>query len=257
MSITIESSKKWKTAIADSSNEKTTLRGYLLMDLVGSVSFGEAIFLTLKGELPNEKEKKMLDALLVASIDHGIAVPSAQATRLVVSGGSSLNAAVAGGLLTLGDYHGGAIEGAAKLLFEADSAKQTAKQVVAAALKENKRLPGYGHKIYTTDPRSEKLSELAKKYGFLGKYLTLAREIEKELEAQKGQRLCLNVDGCTAAIILEMGFDWRLAKGFFIISRTVGLTAHAFEEISREKPFRRLDENEYAYDGPKERKLSR
>ena len=66
----------------------------------------------------------------------------------------------------------------------------------------------------------------------------------------------MNVDGAIAAIVSEMGFDWRLGKGFFIIGRTPGLVAHAYEELVMEKPFsKRLDEEkevEYLGPGPRE-----
>lgn len=63
------------------------------------------------------------------------------------------------------------------------------------------------------------------------------------------------MDGCIAAIISDMGFDWRLGKGFFIIPRTAGIVAHVHEEWVNEKPFRRLEEDEYEYLGGKGKKL--
>lgn len=97
--------------------------------------------------------------------------------------------------------------------------------------------------------------EVAEKNGFKGKYVQVAIEIEKELEKAVGKKLCLNIDGVTAALISEMGFDWQLGKGFFIIGRIAGLVAHVYEEQTREKPVRRISEDEVGYDGPKPRKL--
>ena len=72
----------------------------------------------LKGKLPNEKEVKMLDAIFVSSIDHGMGPPSILSARTAASAGNSLNAAVAAGILSIGDHHGGAIENSAKLFQE-------------------------------------------------------------------------------------------------------------------------------------------
>ena len=65
--------------------------------------------------------------------------------------------------------------------------------------------------------------------------------------------LPLNVDGAMAAIISDMGFDARCAKGFFIIGRVPGLVAHIFEEMTGEHGLRRLSEDETIYEGVPER----
>ena len=240
---------EWKTKIAKSDKEGTLIRGYELEEIIDKLSYTEAVYLVLKGELPTKEEKRVLDAILVACIDHGIAPPSVIAARAVASGGNNLNNAVAAGVSTLGNYHGGAIDNCAKLLNETEDAAELVKD----ALEKKRRLPGFGHKIYKTDPRTEKLFEIAKKNGLYGKYCEIALEIEQELEEQKGIRLCLNVDGAIAALILEMGFPPTLGKAFFVIPRTAGLCAHVHEELTEEKPFRRLDNTEYL--GPEKRSL--
>ena len=98
---------------------------------------------------------------------------------------------------------------------------------------------------------------MAKETGFSGRHIDLAVHIEAELEKQLGKRLPLNVDGAVGAVISDMGFDWRLGKGFFIISRTAGLVAHVYEEWTRERPMRKLGPPPSEYDGPGERTLGK
>jgi len=243
--------KKWKTKIGDSTEERTVVRGYNLEKLVGKLTFTEMIFLELIGRLPNDKEKDMIDAIFVSTVEHGIAVPSITTARISLSAGNPMNAAVAAGILGIGDYHGGAIEQAAKIFQE--NLKMKAEDLVKNFKEQNKRIPGYGHKIYATDPRTVKLLEIAKKNKIYGKHVEFALEVEKALEKSAGRKLCLNIDGCIAAIISDMGFDWRLGKGLFIIPRTVGIVAHVHEEWLNEKPFRRLSEEEYEYQGEKDK----
>ncbi|MBS3062677.1 MAG: citryl-CoA lyase [Candidatus Diapherotrites archaeon] len=251
--------KKWKTAITGHVNGEPYVRGYNLLEMVEKLRFTKAIYLVLKGELPKENEEKMLNAMLVSCIDHGLGPPSVTAARVVLSGGNPLNAGVAAGVLTLGDSHGGAIENCAKALQTAvkkgKPVTDLSREIVEKARFSRERIPGFGHRIYITDPRTEILLKKAKELGYYGKHTELAVQIEKDLEKALGKKQCLNVDGCIAAIISEMGFDYRLGKGFFIIGRVPGLVAHAFEEMTREKPFRRLEEEEMAYDGPAPRKL--
>jgi len=249
----------WKTSIAQIKKGEIRIRGYDITELMEKLTFSQVIFLILKGELPNSKESKMMEAILVSSIDHGATPPSSLATRTVISGGNPLNAAVAGGVLTIGDFHGGAIEECAKMFQQLSKKDGELSSLSSELVKDysarKKRIPGYGHRLHETDPRTVKLFKIAEKLGFSGKHLRLAQEIEKKLEETSGRKLPLNVDGAIAAVVSDMGFDWRLGKGFFIISRVPGLVAHAYEELTREKPMRRLGNTDFEYDGPKPREV--
>ncbi len=250
----------WKTAISEIKKGEIRVRGYDIAELMEKLTFSQVVFLILKGELPNPKESKMMEAILVSSIDHGATPPSSLASRTVVSGGNPLNAAVAGGVLTIGDSHGGAIEQCARIFQElankGEDFDSLADGLVNDYSSRKKRIPGYGHRLHETDPRTVELFKLAKELGFSGNHLKLAKIIEKKLEEISGKKLPLNVDGAIAAVISDMGFDWRIGKGFFIISRVPGLIAHAYEELTREKPMRQLGNTDFEYDGAKPRKVS-
>jgi len=245
---------RWKTAISHVTDGKEIIRGYNLQDLIQKKSFVEVIFLVLKGELPNEMETRMMNALFTASIDHGIGVSSAMTARTVVSTGNSLHTALASGILAMGKLHGSAIEDAAKFfqenIYEPDIASLVKK------LKDRKvRLPGFGHKILSADPRSQTLFTVAKETGFYGKHSELAVKVGEELNKISSKKLPLNVDGAMGAIMSDMGFDWQVAKGFFIIGRVPGLVAHIYEEMMSDNGLRRLTEEEAEYCGQEERKL--
>lgn len=253
--------KKWKTAISFNTKDETYIRGYPLTQMIGNLTFTESIYLVLKGELPTENEKNMFDAMLTSVIDHGIAPPSVTGMRNILSGGNDLHVGVAAGILAFGRYHGGALEDAMKILQEgvkkSEDITKTAKEIAKQVAKGDLRIGGFGHKYYKDfDPRTKKLLTLAQEYGFYGKHCQFATILEQEIEKEKGKKLVINVDGAIAAIASDMGFDYRLGKGFFIIGRVAGLVAHAFEELTTEKPFRRLDEdNEVEYTGHPPRNL--
>src|SRR3989344_5749953 len=247
--------KNWKSAITGHFEGIPYVRGYKLTEMLQKLSFTQAIFLVLKGELPNGKEEAMLNAILVASIDHGIEAPSTTVSRITASCGVPLSTAVATGVAAIGDSHGGAIEEASKIFQEIVEKGKSPAEIVEKARFKSERIPGYGHKIYDTDPRTVAILEVAEKQGFKGPHIEMALEIEKELEKAVGRKLCLNIDGITAAVMSELGFPPELGNGFFIISRVAGLAAHVHEEKTREKPVRRIEEDEVAYDGPKPRNL--
>ena len=237
---------EFKTAISKMTKDDLIIRGKKHSDMIGNWPFSKTVFFLLSGKEPSEKEEAVFDAMLTTVIDHGMGTASSMATRFVTSTGNPLNAAVAGGVLALGDYHGGAIEKAMRLFKEVDDATAFVKN----ALENKKILYGFGHKIYKDqDPRTVHLVALCKKNAYDSKYLTLALEVEKAIEAQKGKKIVLNVDGAIAALLLDMGFAPEMGKGFFIISRTPGLVAQALEEKEREKPVRRVSEEDITYDG--------
>lgn len=243
--------KKWKTSIAGIIEGEAHIHGYKLTDLIDKANFTDAIWLELKGELPTKEQREMLDAILISTIDNGLGPPSTTNARNSLSAGNPMQAAVAAGVLGIGEYHGGAIEECARLLQMGLTPQKLVEKVLSSAGK----MPGYGHKVYTTDPRATQIFEKAKKLGFFGEYCEMAQAVETILADTKGKKIPINVDGAIAAVVSDMGFDYRLGKGFFIIGRVVGMIAHIFEEGLREKPFRRIPVEETEYDGPKPRQI--
>jgi citrate synthase len=214
-----------------------------------SCSFGDMIYLTFTGELPRGNEGRILEAIVVSSTDHGFFAPSISATRYVSSGGVPLQAAVAAGLLSLGEHHGGAVEQCARLLTEAILQNRSARAIVAGYRARHERIPGFGHPLHDPDPRVTALVGQARDLQVRGPRLALAEEIAHELGKP------MNIDGAISGIVSDIGIDWRYGKAFFLISRSLGLAAHHVEEITRERPFRALPSGEASYDGPPERGL--
>ena len=251
----------WKTAITKVEPNKICIRGYRLDDLIGKVSYGQMVYLVLKGEMPSEADGKLMEAILVSSIDHGATPPSALTAITVASTGATLNASVAAGILAISKFHGGAIEecmlllkyGMEKIISQGSSIKQAVQQVISEYRNEKKRLSGFGHRLHTDDPRTKKLFTLAEKCDVSGRYIQLIREFESELAQSLGKKLPINVDGAIAALLCELDFDPILANAFFMIARIPGLVAHIYEENTRYKPMRRIHPSDVEYDGPDER----
>jgi citrate synthase len=253
----------WKTAITSVEPNKISLRGYPIDQLIGKISFSQGIYLALKGDLPSEKIGRMIDAILVSSIDHGATPPSILAARTVASTGAPLSSAVAAGVLAISRLHGGAIEeGMEQILSVARRAdaekiteKEAASRVVAEAKASKRRLSGFGHRIHTDDPRSKRLFALARELGLAGRHLAIASALEDALAASSGKRLPLNVDGAIAAVLCDLGFPTSVANAFFILARVAGMVAHIEEERHREKPMRRIHPSDHEYDGPGAREV--
>ena len=250
----------WNTAVTSVEPGEVRVRGYSLAELIGRVSFAEAIWLVLRGELPTPPEARVFEAVLVSTIDHGATPPSCLAARTAASTGAPLSAAVASGVLCVNRVHGGAGEEALEL-FRAAAGRagcdvpMAAKAAVAEARATGRRLPGYGHRVHPRDPRAVRLLEVAEAEGVAGVHVALAREIETELAAQTGRSLALNIDGAMAAVLGDLGFPPDLAGGAFLLARVPGLIAHVREERERCRPMRRIHPTDHGYDGPPPRDL--
>jgi succinyl-CoA synthetase alpha subunit len=247
----------WNTAITRVEPNKVAVRGYNIAELMGQVSFGSAVYLILTGELPSPAIARLMDAILVSSIDHGATPPSALAARNVASTGATLSASVAAGIMSINRHHGGAIEDCARQLKaiadraarESISMDESATRTLAAMREASERMSGFGHRVHTKDPRTARLFELAKEAGVNGVHMQAARAVEKAFADAK-KSLPINVDGAIGAILADLGMNPAAFNGIFMIARTPGLIAHVLEEQSREKPMRRIDPVKHGYDGP-------
>jgi citrate synthase len=229
---------------------------------MGRVTFGQAVYLALKGELPSPEVGQLMDAMLVSSIDHGATPPSALAACTVASTGASLSASIAAGVLSINRYHGGAIEGCMRLLLEGigrlageRAPADVASEIVEEMRAQKKRAPGFGHRVHTDDPRTKRLLALSGELGISGQGVAMARAFEQALEEILGRRLPLNVDGALAALLVDLSFPPELGNAFFMIARVTGLAAHVHEEMTRQRPMRRIHPTDHEYDGPASREL--
>jgi citrate synthase len=245
----------WSTGITEVKPNEIRLRGHRIDDLMGRVTFAEAIYLALVGELPAPAVGQLVDAILVASIDHGATPPSTLAARTAASTGAPLNAALAAGILSINQHHGGAIEDCMRIIKRvADSGsgdvQQAASDVVAAYRADGKRMAGFGHRIHSADPRVARLFELAEAGNIASQGVTIVRLLAEALAAQTGRALPVNVDGAIAAILTDLGIAPELANAFFIMARVPGLVAHITEEQTRQRPMRPIHPTDHEYDGP-------
>src|SRR5436309_3082993 len=253
----------WNTAITRVEPNRVAVRGYDIVELMGHVSFGAAVHLLLTGELPSPAIGRVMDGILVSSIDLGATSPIALAARTVASTGASLSASVAAGIMSINRHHGGAIEDCARQLKaiadraarESISMDEAATRALTAMREAGERMAGFGHRLHTKDPRTARLFELAREAGVDGVHMQATRAVEKAFADAK-KAVPINVDGAIGAILADLGMNPAAFNGIFMIARTPGLVAHVIEEQTREKPMRRIDPVNHGYDGPAPRRLS-
>lgn len=254
----------WRTALTAIEPNKILIRGYPVDELMGRLDFGEAVYLLLRGELPSRPIGKLMGAVLVSSLDHGVTPPSTLASRNVATTGAPLQASVAAGILGFGPYHGGDIESCMRFLDSALALVRNGMTYEGAAhdvleAHPDGPPPGFGHRIHTQDPRTARLFQLAHELELDGEHIRMIGSIERVLNKRRGSDevagIPINVDGAIAAVCADLGFDPSQGNALFIISRVTGLVAHALEEQGRQTPMRQIDLKDLVYDGPADRRL--
>ena len=242
-----EVSAWWTTDIIDIQPGEIALRGYPIEELIGNVSFPDMVYLLLRGELPERSQAELLEAALVASVDHGPQAPAIAISRMAVTCGLPVNGAMASAINVLDDIHGGAGQQCMELYREIDAAAGADGDLVAAAEAIIRRrreagdkiVPGFGHRFHPIDPRTAPLFALvanAVAAGTVsGRFAAIGQAVEDALKAITGRHIPMNIDGITAVIFCELGFEPELGRGLFVLSRSVGILAHAWEQIQRGK----------------------
>jgi len=248
-------SEFWKTAISKVSPNEILVRGYPIEQLTRERQFGDVVYLLLTGELPKGKEGRLVEAILVSCCEHSLASPSVDAVRFVASSGVPLQTAVAAGVSAIGDVHGGAMEICAEILRDAVARGLTPEKVFDFLKAQKRRLPGFGHPVHTDDPRVKILFALAEEWQLCGPHAAFARQLEAASVAKLGRRLKLNVDGAIGALLCDLGIDPRLGKTFFIVARSAGYAAHAYEQVTQERPFKAAEHTDITYTGPARRNV--
>lgn len=230
----------WRTSIIEMEPGKIALRGQPVQELIGTTGFAQMIWLMVMGTALEPRRCALFEAALVAAVDHGPQAPSIAAARMAATCGVGLNNAIATGVNMLGDVHGGAGEQAVELYSLCAEAGPEALPDTLADWRaaQGPFLPGFGHRFHKPkDPRAPRLMELvhsaAAQGAVSGRFARIAEAIEAQLHKEKGHPVPMNIDGATAVIFAELGCPAPLARGFFCLSRSVGILAHAWEQTEQ------------------------
>jgi len=230
----------WRTSIIDMEPGRIALRGHPVEELIGNRGFAQMIWLMVTGKEISGPRADLFEAALVAAVDHGPQAPSIAAARMAATCGIGLQSAMATGLNMLGNVHGGAGEQAVELYRAIEDAGI---ENLGATLdrwrdEHGRFVPGFGHRFHKpVDPRAPRLLALvdavAKTGAISGNYASIGRRIEAHLAAERSKPVPMNIDGATAVIYAELGCPAPLARGFFGLSRSVGILAHAWEQTEQ------------------------
>ena len=227
-------SEKPTTLISTFDEKGSTIRGKSLVnELIGEVTFTDMIYFYILGSVPTLGQTKILDAVLVTLVDHGML--GALSARLVYrSSPDSIQGAVAAGMLGIGSQFGGVMEQVGRHLEEiiaATDPNAKAREIVTSYRAAKQSLPGFGHNDFRPeDPRTPKLLAVGEAAGVPGKHIAALRIFSQEVDAVLGKHLTINATAGMAALLGEFGVPWKIMRGFALISRAPGIVGHIYEE---------------------------
>jgi citrate synthase len=248
------------TRISGYDADRITVRGRdLVGELMGKLSFSQMVLLQLLGKMPSRRQAKVLDAVMVTIMEHGL-VPSAIVSRLTLYGApESYQGAIAAGLLGVGDRFAGTASACGRIIEQLvaipDRQRTTAAIGIAKAHRESKKpIPGFGHPIHRRgDPRVRRLIAIAKEAGVEGSHLRTLSTLERAVRQEYGKKLVTNVSAAIAAALGEAGVPASAMRGVVLTARCAGLAGHLHEEMQEpvSEAMWRLVEKEirYAPDG--------
>ena len=250
----------YESAITDVGFHKINIRGYALSDIIAKLTFSETVFLTIRGELPTNKQRRVMDAVLCGIVDHGLYAATSLAARVVAAAApDSIMPGIAAGMLTVGGVTVSPqdtaviIKEALKMMKEEGLSKEeAAKKIIEDHRAKKKRMPGFGHPLHPTgDPRAIALKKVAVENGVWGENGEIYDEIHKAFTKMTGREFPINIDGMMGCVLSELGFTPKEMAGIAALSFMPGMIAHAVEES--ETPKIRVADCKYI--GVPERKL--
>ncbi|MET0773147.1 MAG: citrate/2-methylcitrate synthase [Candidatus Limnocylindrales bacterium] len=241
----------WSTAITATTESRVLIRGLALDEAIGRISFAEMLLRLWSGEPPRTAQIELLEACLVAAIDHGPLAPSALVARTIASTRAAPMSALAGGILSFGELHGAVVTRAMHLLGTIPPDGDLDAWADATFRSERdarRRLPGIGHRWHTQDLRAERLLAVASTMSD-GRREAAVRALAARVSRHVDREVPVNIDGALAVALDAIGLDPDYGDLLFAIARSFGLAAHIVEERARELPMRLIDPTAASYDG--------
>jgi citrate synthase len=186
----------------------------------------------LNGEEPDEVLADTFDTALVLHADHGLNA-STFAALVTASTLADLHAAVTSAIGALsGSLHGGANQNVMEMLKEVDASGKGPTEWIEAAIANDRRIPGFGHRVYEVkDPRAYILGERSQALGEAAgemKWYNYSTAIEAYMAEEKG--IAPNVDFYSASMYYQMGIPVDIYTPIFAMSRVGGWIAHVLEQ---------------------------
>lgn len=203
-----------------------------------AIDYLEAIYVVVSGkQLPNAAARSVFDAVMVAfHAGLGNIAPTILLPRAAIATRTSTAMALAAGYTAAGPSHVGACKMVMAFFAEVvDTAPSHDPSALAdhtratldALLEAKKRIAGFGHPLFSQDPRNPHLRALIKAQGLTSPYLTVYDTVSTRMAEDRA--LYPNIDAIAAALFLTLGIAPDYGTALFLCARMAAMVAHIEE----------------------------
>lgn len=228
--------EKYRTAIwcEESDHENPFIEtdaycsGYSLEELVGNVSYAEMLFLLIKGELPDENQKRLLNKMLVAFSHPGVRNEASRASILAGVGKTVPQNVLPVALLVYGGSRTGAGAVEEMMRFLAKNRRKPARDIASG----EQRPPVLGDYYGGVDVMAGKMCDWLLEDDVLTPHLHWSRELAKCVQADN-PAIGLTKSAVAAAALCDMGFMPKYGVGLLQLMAAPGLLAQGFEHTNK------------------------
>lgn len=237
----------WRTRVSFVEPQKVLIRGYPIEEICEHLTYAEMCWLTIRGDLPNAAQARVMDALLCCMPDHQFVAAHTPAARFTASAfPESPIPGIASAVLTMGSNTVSPQESARLILATVDliaaeglTTEEAARRMVRQYLQAGRRVPGLGHPTHKReDMRASALRHVTEAAGLWGEKCQVYEAIHCAFGELTGKHLPINIDGMMAAVMTELGFDPLEMAGIGALAVLPGVIAHVVEEIREGVPLR-------------------
>ena len=249
----------WVSEVAYKNAQRIVARGYDTTELVEQ-GYGlvDLLFIDFQARIPLLEEEKMLNYIMILSLEDGLSMPAAL-SRIVARSKTYLTQACGASILAFGHAYG-AYSAFGNMLLgslaRAEEGGKTSEQVAMELVQEMQGDPALGvSDLMLKDPAAKRIFARAEKLGVAGAHIAFTREIVKAAQHISDHPVDLDMLGATGAAMMDLGFTPEATWAIIAITRSFGAGAHYIEEVEREGSTRlgqELTPKEY-YDGPADR----
>jgi citrate synthase len=250
---------RWVSEVAYKNVHRIVARGYDTTEFVEE-GYGvvDMLFVDFQARIPLEEEEKMLNYIMILSLEDGLSMP-AVFSRLIARSKTFLTQACGASVLTFGHAYGAYSAFGNRLieyLERADKEGRNLKDMAEILLEETTDIESLGvSSLMLKDPAAKRLVARAEKLGVAGRHIDFMKEIVKAAQKAGAEPVDIDMLGATGAAMMDLGFTPEATWAILAVTRSFGAGAHYIEELERES-YTQLGETltpKELYDGPEDR----
>ena len=250
---------RWLSEIAYKNVHRIIARGYDTTELV-EAEYGiiDIIFVDFQARIPSVEEAKMLNYIMILSLEDGVSMPAA-ISRIIAKSETYLTQSCGASILAFGNAYGAYSAFGNmldKYLARAENEGKTSEEMAEILVKENLNSEALGvSNLMLKDPAAKRILARAEKLGVAGKYIAFMKEIVKAAQKTSKEPVDLDMLGATGATMMDLGFSPEAIWAIVAVTRAFGAGSHFCEEMERED-FIKLGQTltpKEDYDGPADR----